>query len=132
MTLTWYQKRKITTIIGIGFRCTYSFEYASNAISAIYYYRNSFQTDNPKFYYGCSMAAIFASAVISSRLCGWLMDKTRNLRRIVLTLVLFNIVGNLLYTLTWSPWLPVLGRLVCGVGAGIGTVVSGKEILMKS
>eukprot|EP00111_Clytia_hemisphaerica_P020359 TCONS_00059973-protein len=112
--MDWYQKRKITVNIAIAYKCFIYFEYWSIAISGIYYYRDSFNVPNPKFYYGCSVAVIFISGVISSFVCGRLMDKTRNMRGLVLNLVLFNIVGNILYTMTWSPWLPVIGRFVCG------------------
>ena len=125
MKLNWYQKRRISSIIGIAYRCLYYFEDGAIAISAIYYYQNSFNVSNPKFYYGCSLASIYVSAVVSNFLCGRLMDKTRALRRIILTLGLFNILGNLTYTLTWSPWYPVLGRFICGFTTGITSVLAG-------
>ncbi|XP_066935298.1 uncharacterized protein [Clytia hemisphaerica] len=126
MHLTWKLKRKLTVSIGIIYQCLYCFEYSSTAISALYYYKNSFNVENPKFYYGCSMAAIFLSAIISNYICGRVMDKTRDLRKVVLNLSLCNILGNLTYTLTWSPWLPVLGRFVCGIATGIGAAVTGE------
>ena len=125
MYLTLNQKRKLTVSIGIIYQCLYYFEYSSTAISAIYYYKNSFNISDPKFYYACSMASIFISAVISNYMCGRIMDKTRDLRRIVLTLSSVNIIGNLTYTLTLSPWLSVFGRFVCGIGTGIGAAITG-------
>ena len=125
MGLDWKTKRKITTTLCIALQCLYTFEYTATAISAIYYYQNSFEVADPKFFYGCSVAAIYASAVMSSFICGRWMDRTRDLRRIVLTLLLFNIVGNLIYTLNWSQWIPVLGRFLCGINAAASTAATG-------
>ena len=124
--MDWYQKRKITVSIAIAYKCFLYFEYWSIAISGIYYYKNTFKISNPKFYYGCSVGVIFLSGIISSYICGQIMDRARNLRRLISTLVLFSILGNLTYTMTWSPWLPVLGRSICGFSIGIMTVTAGK------
>ena len=63
----WLKKRRTTTGIAIALQSLYAFEYAATEISAIYYYQDSFNVKNPRFYYGCSMAAIFVSAVITSK-----------------------------------------------------------------
>ena len=124
---SWYRKRKLTTAIGIAQQCLIYFEYASVTISALYYYKNSFNVSNSNFYYGCTMAAIFVSGVISVKICGKHMDKTRDLRKIVMLLLICNIAGNLIYTTTFSPWCPIVGRLVCGLSTGGQVVFSGRK-----
>ena len=122
--LNWYRKRKITSCICIAYKCIIYFEYWAIAISGIYYYKTSFDIADPKFYYGC-LAAMYIGSVFSNFLCGRIMDKTRDLRAIVLTMSVFNIVGNITYTLTWSPWLPSIGRLLCGSSIGMITAIAG-------
>ena len=122
----WYRKRKITSAIGIAIQCLIFFEYASITISALYYYKDSFNVNNPNFYYGCVMSVIFVSGVISVRFCGRLMDRTRNLRQIAMSLMACNIAGNVIYTMTFSPWCPIFGRFVCGVSVGAEVIFSGK------
>ena len=129
MKLDWYQKRKVASIIGISYKCLVYFEYGATALSAIYYYKNSFNVTNPRFYYSFSLCAMYVSAVFSNLLCARLMDKTRNLRTIVLTLGLLNIIGNLTYTLTLSPLVPVVGRFLCGFTTGISTVMAGNHFI---
>lgn len=123
---TWLRKRKITTTIGISLRCLSFFEYTSVAISALYYYKNLYHTTNPNFFYGCTMSVIYVSGVISANISAKYMDRTRNLRSIVICLLSCNIVGNLIYTSTFSPWCPVIGRFVCGFSAGTSVCFSGK------
>ena len=66
----WYRKRKITIAIGIASQCFNYFEYTCLRISALYYYKNSFNANNPNFYYGCVISVIFVSVVVSVRFCG--------------------------------------------------------------
>ena len=122
---SWYRKRKITTSIGIILQCVAFFEYASITISALYYYKDSFNVANPNFYYGCVMSIIFVSGVVSVKFSGMFMDRTRNLRQITMFLLVCNIAGNVIYTMTFSPWCPILGRFVCGTSVGIEVIFSG-------
>ena len=123
----WFRERKWTTAIGIAIKCLTFFEYFSISISGLYYYENSFNVSNPKFFYGCVMASIFVSGVISTYICGRYMDKTRDLRKIIIYLLICNIIGNLMFTMTYSPWLPVVGRFVCGISACSQVVFTGKK-----
>ena len=126
---TWYRKRKWTTGIGIALKCLSFFEYGSISISGLYYYEYSFNVSNPKFFYGSLMSSIFVSSIISTYFCGRYMDKTRDLRKIVIFILICNIIGNLVFTMTYSPWLPILGRFICGISISAETAVSGETIL---
>ena len=123
----WYSKRRWTTILGIAINCFTTFEYASIAISALYYFEDSFHASSPRFYYGASMAAIFLSGVFSVFWCGRYMDKTRKLRKLFLILMGFGTVGNILYTFSFSVWLPILGRFISGCKAGAESAFAGMD-----
>ena len=123
---SWYQKRRFTTIFGIAQQCLFYFEYSAIAISGLYYYQSSFGISHSNFFYGCLMAALFFSSIFSVYICGRIMDRTRELRKIVMLLHACNIAGNLIYTTTFSPWCPVIGRLICGISIGAQVIFSGR------
>ena len=125
----WFFKRKMTTIIGMMHLCCYYFEYTSVVISALYYYKNVIKAENPKFFIGLSMASILVAGLISSYVCGRIMDKTRNLRAIGLIALLCGIFGNLVYCLSSSPWFPVIGRLLCGTNGSLRLIIAGKSYM---
>ena len=92
---------------------------------------DSLQAEDPKFYYSLSMGAMYISIFISVITCARYMDKTRNLRRIALTTITFSIVGNLTYTITFSPYLPIFGRFLCGINDGVRICAAGKQKVLK-
>ena len=126
----WYHQRKLATIFGVVQQCMFYFEYLAIAISGLYYYQTSFNVTNSNFYYGCLMSALFFSSIFSVYFCGKIMDKTRNLRGIVMVLHTCNIAGNLIYTSTLSPWCPIIGRLICGISIGAIVVFSGNARML--
>ena len=121
----WFRKRKIMTILGIIQKCVYYFEYSAISVSVLYYYNNIIKVDNPKLFVGLALGAIFVSGTISTYICGRFMDKTRNLRGFGLLGLFCGMVGNLTYSLPFSPWCPIIGRLLCGLQAPIQSTFSG-------
>ena len=128
---TWYRKRQIVTYFGCVQLCVLYFEYSVVSITALYYYKETFKLENPNFYFGLSMAVLCASRVVSVFFCGPYMDRTRDLRKIVFVTTFFNTIGNLMYTMTYSKWLPIIGRFLCGISDGVRTSTSGKKKYSK-
>ena len=115
---SWYRKRRNTTIIIFLDKCLYAFEYSAIGISGLYYYKFTIKADNPKLYYSIAMAAIFFVGIISAFFAGLYIDRTRKCREYLLVSNLFTIIGNLIYVLPFSKWLPIIGRAICGVADG--------------
>ena len=124
----WYWKRQLFFIVGATYQGYSCVEYAAVSISTLQYYKNIIKVDNPRFYYGVCMSNIFLSAIISSKLFGIYMDKTRNVKMCSM-LLLFSTIGNILYSLPYSKWLPIIGRFLCGLNGGLKVAIVGKDIL---
>jgi len=121
----WKRKRQITTIIYYLQAFMLGIEYTSASVSGLYYFKNDIPSSNPKLFYGISMAALYVSAIIASPMLGKIMDQTRQLRAIILTIIMLNVLGNFIYTISLSPLFPILGRLLSGVADACIPVMSG-------
>ena len=104
----------------------YQFEYASIVISALFYYRNTLKVENPDLYYSLTLGAMYLFVPLSSVIVGKYTDKTRDLRKVALFISLFNTVGNLLYVFPIYNWLPIVGRMLCGIPDGVKSAFVGK------
>ena len=121
----WYFKRRMFTVIYTVQNCLLYFEYTAVSISALYYYKETFKVSNPSFFYGISMASLYSTTVLFVNLCGRFTDRTRDVRRVAFVTIAFSVAGNLIYTMTYSKWLPIIGRMLCGCGDGFRTAMAG-------
>ena len=122
----WYQMRRRVVIFAYIQRAIFIFEYTSTAISALFYYRLMIQPSNPVLFYSISMGVIYLTASASSVLGGWYVDKTGRLREFHIFVNLFSIAGNLTYSVPFSKWFPVIGRLMSGIADGAQPGLAGK------
>lgn len=122
----WYKKRKNNTIITYIFTSLYVFEYSAVIISALYYYKDTLKVSNPQLYYSLTLGSLYILVPISLIGVGKYTDKTRDVRKVALTLPTLNIVGNLLYVFPLFNWFPIIGRMLCGIPDGIKSAFMGK------
>ena len=123
----WYMKRKKTLLVIYISTCLYLFEYSSIVISALYYYKYTIKVENPKLYYSLTLGAAFLLTPILSVIVGKYTDRTRDVRTVALILSFVNIVGNLLYVFPlFNNWLPIFGRILCGIPDGIKSAFVGE------
>ena len=124
----WYYKRRIFTFIVLVQQIMIYFEHAAASISSLYYFKETFKLKNPNFYYGLNMASIQIVTIVAVSVCGRIVDQTRDLRRIGFVTITLSAIGSLLYTMTYSKWLPIVGRMLCGSGDGMRTSFTGEII----
>ena len=127
----WYRKRTWTTVLATIQAAMLYFDYSAFSLSGLYYWETEFTVANPKFFYSVSMGIIFISGLLSASACGHYMDRTGDLRSIVVVTMTLNALGNLMYTFTISPFLPLIGRFLAGVNIGVQTAVSGWLVYFK-
>ena len=82
-----------------------------------YYLKNTVKVKNPDFYFGLSQAALFLSGAIASIIGSYYADYTKNIREICLFEDVLNIIGNVMYSLHYSPYLILFGQLLVGTTA---------------
>jgi len=122
----WKHRRQIITFIGYFQAFLFGLEYTSVGVSGLYYFSNDIRPSNPKLFYGMSMGAVYASAIFANPILGKIMDKTRRLKFIMLVALSFGMVGNFVYTISFSSaWVPVIGRFITGVSDGCYPVMTG-------
>ena len=126
---TWYRKRKILLYLGYIQQGFSFLEISAVSISALKYYKEVIHVQNPDYYYGFCMSSLFLSAIIATKLCGIYMDKTRNIR-MCSNLLWFATIGNILYSLPFSEWLPIIGRFVSGFNEGLKVAIIGEKIII--
>lgn len=75
---------------------------------------------------GIVVAAYPLAAMISLPFFGYLYDKTKRTKELLIVLNAFQIAGNIIYSLPFSKWFPVAGRFLAGLGDGFITLVVGE------
>ncbi|XP_066928640.1 uncharacterized protein [Clytia hemisphaerica] len=78
------------------------------------------------FMTGLTIAAYPAAACISLPIFGYLYDRTKRLKELLLILNLFEAIGNLIYALPFSIAMPLLGRFIAGIGDGFLALTVGE------
>ena len=82
-----------------------------------YYFRDTMKVSNPDFFYGLGWAFLCGSGVISSLMGSYYVDKTKNIREILLWTSFVNVIGNITYLLYFSPYIVLFGQLLVGTAA---------------
>ena len=125
---SWLTLRKQVTHLVYAYALIYGCEYSAIVLTLYFYLERSVKTDSINVYFSLCMGAMAAMASVSGVLFGRYVDKTRKIRRLVLWCVPVTVVGNLSYTLHFSAWFVVVGRLLCGLGEAVNSALTGMGI----
>jgi len=85
-------------------------------LPSIWLYLKSFGVK--PWFLGIVIGVYPAAALFSPPIVGYIFDKTKRTKEIILVLNMFEIIGNLVYALPFSPWLIFFGRFLAGFGDG--------------
>ncbi|CAG0899524.1 unnamed protein product [Darwinula stevensoni] len=119
--LPFKKKRYISFVITYASNFLGGTEFAIILPSVWKYLQQMGVTD--EVYLGLVTSSFSLAALFSGILVGYWADRSRNVRKIALTMNLFQIVGNLLYFIGFSPWVLLLGRFLSGTGVGMNTAL---------
>ena len=110
----WRRKRKWMLInLCIG-ALAYSLSLNIYFPTEYYYLKHSVKVENPDLYFGLAQASLFLSGVICSIVGSYYADYTKNIREICLFEDVLNTIGNIMYSLYYSPYLILFGQLLIG------------------
>ena len=61
----------------------------------------------------------------------FLFFQKRPLKEIFITCAIFGIVGNIIYSMSYKPWMLILGRFISGIGANVYNCSNMYDMKMK-
>ena len=122
----WKAKRKQTYIAYCIVTFGLGLEYSLVFPSLWFYINDIIQADYPKLFYGSALSAYPLASIIGAFTIGRYVDRTRRAKQVLILLLICEIVGNLLYSLYYSPWCPFFGRLLSGFGDVSNMVITGE------
>ena len=123
----WLLKRKRTIIAFSIQSLILGMEYSLTFLTLWLYIKELINTNKPKFYYALVSISYLLSSTFITPFIGRVVDRTRQVRVTFVICNLCLIVGNLAYSLHFSPWLLVLGRFLSGC-AGLRSVMCGEIV----
>ena len=122
----WLLIRKKTFIAFCIICFGLGFEYSLIFPSLWYYMSEVIKTNYAELFYGIALSAYPASSIVGAFTIARYADHSKRTRFVVLMLLLCEIIGNLLYSIHFSPFLPVAGRLIAGFGDVANMVMVGE------
>ena len=120
----WEKRRRWTTIAFTIESLLIGMEYSVTFLTLWLYIKDLLKPKYPKTYYAIISACYLSSGVILSLIVGGLVDRYRNINKTFIILNTMVIIGNIIYSLPFSPWLLIAGRLIAGAGGPIRPIIS--------
>ena len=126
MTITWQKKRKWMFINHCFGAIAYGLSLTAYLPTEYLYLKETVKVEKPELYFGLSHFMLYFSGAISGIIASIYADYTKNIREICLFENVLNIIGNLMYSLYYSPYLILFGQLLIGSTAARMTSVTGE------
>ncbi|XP_065651030.1 uncharacterized protein LOC105849173 isoform X2 [Hydra vulgaris] len=124
----WLQKRKYTFIAFSIQMVVIGMEYSLTIITLWLYIKEMINTSSPKLYYGLvSLSYMLACSILTPFIGRW-ADRTRDINRSSLICNMLMLTGNVLYTLHFSPFFLIGGRVIAGFGGALKSIIYSETI----
>ena len=125
-TEKWLRKRTVTTRVYAAQMVLLGIEYSVVYITLWVYIKTLVNTSNPEIIYSLASAAYLVSSILASFPIGKWVDRTRETKCVLIIGNGMIIIGNLMYSLPFSPYFLISGRFIAGVGNSLRSVVIGE------
>ena len=112
----WKIKRESTYRVFCILAIFLGAEYSMIVPSLWFYLRGVVKTDHIKIYYGTAFAIYYLASILSGLTISVYVDRTRNLKPVMLTLIAFEIFGSCMYAVYYSVYFPIVARFIQGFG----------------
>ena len=124
---TWIKRRNINTKISYISIFLIGLEFNSVIITMLYYLLENFDitVEEARMYFSLAEMMNAFGETLGGALFGRYTDRTRNLRRVVLTCLWATIIGNIVYALPYHVACLIIGRFLCGFNEAFQVVFSG-------
>lgn len=101
-------------------------DYSSSFISVWPYLKNMIKPESPKYFYLAICSSYHISAIVMSIILGKYIDQRGSVRKTFICVNMLMVIGSIVYVMPFSPWLPVLGRFIAGVGGALIPITAGE------
>ena len=124
----WQQKRNRNTYISYFLIFLGGIEGNAVSVTLLYYLNESFgmTADKLRMYYSIAEMCNGLGQISSGLLVGRYMDRTRELRFVVLFILWVTVIGNLLYALPFNMAFIIIGRFFCGFNEAFQVALCGR------
>lgn len=112
----WEKKRESTYRVFCVLAIFLGAEYSMIVPSLWFYLKDVVKTDHVKLYYDLSLAIYYLASIFGGLTISVYVDRTRNLKMVMLSLIALEIVGSCMYAVYSSVYFPIVARLIQGLG----------------
>lgn len=113
----WMKKRMYTFYVFCAITFSLGCELSLMIPSMMFYMRDIIETKHVKLFYGAAISAYPLGSIVATYVFGsTVQTKRMRTRAMLFVLVLFQVLGNVIFCFYYSPIFPVLGRLLSGIG----------------
>jgi len=123
-SLKWLLQRKKTTYIFIIQNFLFGIEWSMFFLTLWIYLQTINHSDDTKLFYSLISTSYLVISICLTPLAGYIIDKTRDVRRALLIGNFFIILGNIIFAIPYSPYYLLAGRLLAGLGVSVSPVIS--------
>ena len=124
--MDWERKRTLTFVVFSFYFFLRGFHFAIIYSSLWFYLEDVIQVSNPRIFYGFAIPAYHIGSVIISFSFGKYVDNHRHTKKHMLILVSMQVLGNIIYSLYYSGYFVVVGRLIFGFGDLCNGIIVGE------
>ncbi|XP_066931080.1 uncharacterized protein [Clytia hemisphaerica] len=120
----WLKKRKTTTKVFIVIQFALGIEYSMTFTTLYLYLKDVLHVTNNLNAFYSSICGIYVSTqIVASLVLCRLFDKYRTLKLFFILVIFITFVGNVLYTIPYSPYLLLAGRFLSGAGGSLRPII---------
>eukprot|EP00111_Clytia_hemisphaerica_P004666 TCONS_00013402-protein len=120
----WLKKRKITTRVFVAVQFAIGIEYSMTFTTLYVYLKDVLHiTNNLNAFYSSICGIYVLTQIVASLVLCRLFDKCRTLKLFFTLVTFITFVGNVLYTIPFSPYLLLAGRFLSGAGGSLRPIM---------
>lgn len=120
----WHEKRRRTITVFFLQNTLSGIEFSFIDSTVLQYVNNLMKTSAPNFIFGSLTALVFLCPIIFLTPVSRWIDKTRNVKHVMVYSNLLGIIGSFLYIIPFSPYYALTGRFLQGFNLMLRTVMN--------
>ena len=128
----WKKKRRNTILACVVVGVIRGIDYSITFATLYLYLTTIIKATKPELFYGIITAAYSCSSAMFGVISGRLLDKYRRATIYTNITIITQVVGNIFYVISFSPFFPLFGRFLAGFGDSYSSVMTGEVVRIYS